>query len=78
MIGETFMDVYQGYTMTGYGTVVKSWEVVKDLGNDRFECKLLGDDTVMELNKNYTENFSRHSIERYIKQNSPRTLKIAA
>ena len=68
-VGTKFIDNYQGYTMTGFGTVSKVWEVVEDLGHDRFKCKCLADDTVMKLTKDYTENFSRHTIEKCLEKN---------
>jgi len=38
--GFKFTEMDEGYTMSGRGTITTIWEVVKDLGNDKYECKV--------------------------------------
>lgn len=38
--GFKFTEIEDGYTMSGRGTITTVWMVVKDLGNDKYECKV--------------------------------------
>lgn len=38
--GFKFFEIYDGYTMSGRGTISDIWQVTKELGDDKFECKL--------------------------------------
>jgi hypothetical protein len=39
--GFKFFEIYDGHTMSGRGTISDIWQVTKDLGDDKFECKLV-------------------------------------
>ena len=36
-----FFEIEDGYTMSGRGTISNIWQVTKDLGDDKFECKMV-------------------------------------
>lgn len=67
--GTEFTQIYQGYTMTGFGQVTKSWEIIEELGNGMFKCRAAYDNTVMSLNKNFVVTFFEQDIRRYLKEN---------
>lgn len=54
-IGTRFWETYQGLTMSGRGEVSKCWEVVECLGDDRYLCKQVYNNTVSAINKEYRQ-----------------------
>lgn len=67
-IGTRFMEISSGRTVTGFGKTTKVWEVAEYLGDNIYRCKILSNDTVMNLNLDYTENFSEIEINHHLKQ----------
>lgn len=44
-IGSRFHVSSEGYTRSGYGSMNKGYEVIEDLGDDKYKCKVISDDT---------------------------------
>ena len=42
--------------------VVKEWEIVEQLGDDKYSCKQIRNDEVMKINPDYTETWSGEEI----------------
>ena len=68
LTGTRFMEISTGRTVSGYGTTTKVWEVAEYLGNEKYKCKILSNDTVMSVNLDYTENFSETEINKHLNQ----------
>jgi hypothetical protein len=60
--GTQFWETYKGLTMSGFGKVSKCWEVVEHVGEDWFICKLIDDNTVLAVNRNFTQQIHINAI----------------
>lgn len=60
-VGQRFSEEYQGYTVTGWGIVNKTWEILSVDEDGKFNCKLVWDDTVMRLG-DYTKKMTEEDI----------------
>ncbi len=61
-VGETFYEEYQGYTVTGYGLVRKTWEILSIDEDGKYDCKMIWDDTVMKQRDNYVKKMTEKDI----------------
>ena len=67
-IGQEITQSYRGMTVTSGNAIIdKTWKVQKDLGNDKYECLLLDDNSVMRITEGYTETFEKEDILEYLK-----------
>jgi hypothetical protein len=65
--GTRFWETYKGLTMSGFGNVSKCWEVIEYVGEDRFSCKLIDDNTVLALNQNFIQPIHINAIRASLK-----------
>lgn len=66
--GFKFFELKQGYTESGRGMTDTIWEVVKDLGNDKYECKVLATTNVHSSRVGDKDTFTAQQIHKFANQ----------
>ena len=70
ILHQTFEIASTGYTVTGHGKIYQIWRIMDYIGDDKYGCLLLADNTVMELSKDFWRIFDEDMIIKYNPKNN--------